>query len=67
MGPVIMFCGLAIMLFSIEVCIRFNTNQKRVQDPEIDLMTNLHHIKHWMDPGKAYKIEHFEIHQNAWQ
>ena len=50
-GPVILFCGLMFMLLSIEVIVRLNRNAKRVQDPEIDQVTNLHLIKHWMDPG----------------
>ena len=65
-GPVLIFCGISLMLFSIEVIIRLNKNAKRVQDPEIDVITNLHHIKHWMDPGllKNKSLSH-KVHWNA--
>ena len=50
-GPVLMCCGLAIMIGSIEVIVRLVKNAKRVKDPELDQITNLHHVKHWIDPG----------------
>lgn len=49
-GPMLVFCGVLFMLFTIEVCMRLQRNSSRVQDPEIDKITNLHHIKHWIEP-----------------
>ena len=34
---------------------RLRKNAKRVKDPEIDKLKNLHHIKHWMPPGELWK------------
>ena len=51
-GPIITVCGLAFIFFGFEICVRYKKNARRVQDPEIDTMKNIHHIKHWMDPGK---------------
>ncbi len=51
MGGVLIFFGFLLVLFSIEVCIRLNKNARRVKDPEIDKLKNLHHIKHWVEPG----------------
>ena len=39
------------IFFTGEVCMRLASNLKRVQDPEIDKIDNLHLIKHWMEPG----------------
>jgi len=57
LGPMIIagvaacIIGIIFILFSTEICQRLNANQKRVKDPEIDSVTNLHEIKHWVDPG----------------
>ena len=50
-GAVVVGIGILIMFFSVEICIRLQKNVKRVKDPEIDGLKNLHHIKHWVDPG----------------
>ena len=50
-GITITVCGLMFVGFSIEACIQLKQNLSRVQDPEIDDITNLHHIKHWIEPG----------------
>ena len=50
-GITIAVCGLMFVGFSIEACIQLKQNLSRVQDPEIDDITNLHHIKHWIEPG----------------
>ena len=52
-GPIITICGMAVILFAIEICYRYKRNARRVQDPEIDTMKNIHHIKHWVDPGMS--------------
>lgn len=41
-----------IFVFMFEILSRLRKNAARVQDPEIDKLSNLHHIKHWMDPGE---------------
>lgn len=51
-GGVLAFFGLLLLSFSVEVCVRLRKNAKRVKDPEIDKLKNLHHIKHWMPPGE---------------
>ena len=52
-GPVLALTGVAVILFSFEICIRYQNNARRVQDPEIDTMETIHHIKHWADPGNC--------------
>ena len=52
-GPIVAIFGFVIVLFSLEICIRYQKNARRVQDPEIDTMKNVHHIKHWIDPGTS--------------
>lgn len=54
-GPIIAICGIFIILFAVEICIRYKKNARRVQDPEIDTMKNIHYIKHWVDPGTFMK------------
>ena len=51
-GPIVTLCGICLIFFGFEICVRYKKNARRVQDPEIDTMKNIHHIKHWMDPGK---------------
>ena len=52
-GPIVTLCGICLIFFGFEICVRYKKNARRVQDPEIDTMKNIHHIKHWMDPGKS--------------
>lgn len=52
MGGVFIFFGFLVLLFSIEICVRLRKNAKRVKDPSIDKLKNLHQIKHWMEPGE---------------
>ena len=54
-GPIVTLCGICLIFFGFEICVRYKKNARRVQDPEIDTMKNIHHIKHWMDPGKFIK------------
>lgn len=49
-GITIIVCGVMFVGFSIETCIKLKKSLSRVQDPEIDEITNLHHIKHWIEP-----------------
>ena len=51
-GGVLAFFGALLLCFSVEICVRLRKNAKRVKDPEIDKLKNLHHIKHWMPPGE---------------
>ena len=51
-GAVLLISGLMFLLFFSEAFSRLRKNQARVQDPEIDKLKNLHHIKHWVDPGQ---------------
>ncbi len=52
-GSVFIFFGVVIILFSVEICSRLRKNVARVKDPEIDRLKNIHHIKHWVDPGES--------------
>ena len=38
------------IMFSVEICVRLYKAKKRVQDPDLDNLTNPHEVKHWMDP-----------------
>ena len=58
-GPIVTLCGISLIFFGFEICVRYKKNARRVQDPEIDTMKNIHHIKHWMDPGK-FSIDVFD-------
>lgn len=51
LGPVVAGVGLITMLFSVEVCVRLVKAKRRVQDPELDNLVNLHEVKHWVDPN----------------
>lgn len=51
LGPVVAGVGLLTMLFSVEVCVRLVKAKRRVQDPELDNLVNLHEVKHWVDPN----------------
>ena len=50
-GIMLIICGVMFVFFTAEICIRLQHNLKRVQDPEIDKIDNLHLIKHWIEPG----------------
>lgn len=50
-GAVLAAFSVAIVLFAVEICLRLQKNAKRVKDPEIDNIDNLHQIKHWVEPG----------------
>ncbi len=50
-GGVFLLMGVMQLIFSVEIWMRLQKNVKRVQDPEIDQITNVHHIKHWVNPG----------------
>ena len=59
--------GLMTIMCSLEICLRLSKANKRVQDPELDNLTNPHEVKHWMDPniipygwGLFYKRERVE-------
>ena len=51
LGPVLAGAGVFSVLFSFEVCLRLYRNQRRMHDPDLDNLVNIHEIKHWMDPG----------------
>ena len=42
--------GLVALLFSVEICVRLYRANKRVQDPDLDNLSNPHEVKHWIDP-----------------
>ena len=42
--------GLMTIMCSLEICMRLSKANKRVQDPDLDNLTNPHEVKHWMDP-----------------
>ena len=42
--------GLMTIMCSLEICLRLSRANKRVQDPDLDNLTNPHEVKHWMDP-----------------
>ena len=43
--------GLMTIMCSLEICLRLYKANKRVQDPDLDNLTNPHEVKHWMDPN----------------
>ena len=43
--------GLMTIMCSLEICLRLFKANKRVQDPDLDNLTNPHEVKHWMDPN----------------
>ncbi len=56
-GSVLLVSGVMFLLFSTEVCSRLRKNARRVKDPEIDRMRNLHDVKHWVHPGELGLLE----------
>ena len=50
-GITLLVFGVFFILVFLDICCRLASNLKRVQDPEVDKVDNLHLIKHWMDPG----------------
>ena len=50
-GSTLLIWGCMFLVSTAETCIRLGNAKKRVQDPEIDSIDNLHMIKHWMEPG----------------
>ena len=43
--------GIMTIMCSLEICLRLYKANKRVQDPDLDNLTNPHEVKHWMDPN----------------
>ena len=39
-----------MIMCSLEICIRLYKANQRVQDPDLDNLSNPHEVKHWMDP-----------------
>ena len=50
-GITLLVFGVFFILVFLDICCRLASNLKRVQDPEVDKVDNLHLIKHWMEPG----------------
>lgn len=49
-GSTLIICGFLFLISTAETCVRLGNAKKRVQDPEIDNISNLHLIKHWIEP-----------------
>lgn len=49
-GPVLIGASLFTIMFSIEICLRLRVSLRRMQDRDIDNLSNPHEVKHWMDP-----------------
>lgn len=49
-GITLLVFGVFFILVFLDICCRLASNLKRVQDPEVDKVDNLHLIKHWMEP-----------------
>merc|ERR1719397_246706 len=49
-GPVLIGASFFTIMFSIEICMRLSNSLKRMQDRDIDNISNPHEVKHWMDP-----------------
>merc|ERR550517_19749 len=49
-GPVLIGASFFTIMFSIEICMGLSNSLKRMQDRDIDNLTNPHEVKHWMDP-----------------
>jgi len=50
LGPILTFCGLLLVFFSVEICIRLRKQVKRVMDPSLLKTSNFHEVKHWIEP-----------------
>ena len=49
-GPILVVCGILLIVFSCEMCIRLRKQVKRVMDPSLLKTSNLHEVKHWIEP-----------------
>lgn len=76
-GIVVVVCGIMFGAFTVETCIWLRAASARVTDKDIDSISNLHLIKHWIEPelvpfgwghdtdGNPHivgKLEHIEHH-----
>ena len=50
--------GLGLVVFSLELMIRLMRQIKRVMDPNLLKTTNLHEVKHWIEPGTGQALIH---------
>ena len=51
LGIMVVICAVMFGAFTIETCISLRKAIARVQDKEIDKISNLHLVKHWIEPG----------------
>ena len=51
LGLVLAVAGLVLIAFSVEMCLRLRRQIKRVMDPTLLKTSNLHEVKHWIEPG----------------
>ena len=51
LGIMGVICAVMFGAFTIETCISLRRAIARVQDKEIDKISNLHLVKHWIEPG----------------
>lgn len=50
LGIMVVICAIMFGAFTIETCISLKRAMARVQDKEIDKISNLHLVKHWIEP-----------------
>lgn len=50
LGIMVVICAAMFGVFTIETCISLRRAIARVQDKEIDKISNLHLVKHWIEP-----------------
>lgn len=50
LGIMVVICAIMFGAFTIETCISLRRAIARVQDKEIDKISNLHLVKHWIEP-----------------
>ena len=57
LGPILILTGLSFSACSLELVLRLSRQIRRVMDPSLLKTSNLHEVKHWIEPGQLYIIE----------
>ena len=49
-GPIMIISGISFLLCSLELVMRLSRQIKRVMDTSLLKTSNLHEVKHWIEP-----------------
>ena len=52
LGPILILTGLSFSACSLELVVRLSRQIRRVMDPSLLKTSNLHEVKHWIEPGQ---------------